>query len=79
METIAQNEQRNGGRNLTGASIYYLAGRPYRIITTAAGKNWPPFKTQTSVTSIFEMTKEKHRFSCRYTIKIRVDGNMLVC
>lgn len=69
-----------GEKNLTGASIYYLAGRPYGIITTATGKNGPPFKTQTSVTTtIFEITKEKHRFSCRYTIKIRVDGSTLVC
>ena len=30
-------------------------------------------------TSIFEATKEKHRFSCRYSIKIRVDGSTLVC
>lgn len=60
MEVIAQNERRNGGKNLTGASIYYLAGRPYGIIATATGKNGPPFKTQTSVTAtIFEITKEK--------------------
>ena len=69
-----------GEKNLTGASIYYLAGRPYGIITTAAGKNGPHFKTQTNATTtVFETTKGKHRFSCRYSIKIRVDGSMLVC
>jgi len=37
-------------------------------------------EAQTNVTTtIFETTKEKHRFSCRYSIKIRVDGSMLVC
>ena len=48
-----------GEKNLTGASIYYLAGRPYGIITTAAGKNGPHFKTQTNATTtIFETTKK---------------------
>lgn len=35
---IAQNEKRNGGENLAGASMYYLASCLYEIITTASGK-----------------------------------------